>query len=285
LTPPADSALVLRRYQPGAESELVELWNRTHALYGGHVPRTVDYWRWCILARPGVEADDVIILAADEEAAPVVAYGVLGPGAAVLELAIDDGLVGEEREAVAARLVEALEDRCRVRGDEAIAMELPGNDGPLGRAMVAAGYRPEATGSRQLVIVDLALLLEELLAHRAPRLPHGWSPSFRVEIEPGAYHFCPQRRLLVRVGPPAQVTVLEGEGAAGGDPAAASADCRLRTDISTLTDLIFNRVEVEAVLAGSDLTVEPAERAQDVRTLLNLLVVKSSWYTPNADGR
>lgn len=279
----------LASYTPGDEAELVALWNGAHAIYGGHVPRTVESWRWCILERPGVASEDVVIL---RRTGAVQAYGVLGPGGAVLELALAPALEGAAREAVAGALVAALERRCRERGDEEIAIELPRNDGPLDRLLAARSYRAEDTGSLQVAIVDLAALLSAILEQRRSRLPHGWAPGFRLRIAPGDYRFCPQREVIVRVGE-RPAAVADGHGAAvaaveAGTAVAAGAapcDCTLDTDLSTLTDVIFGRTGVEAVLASGAVAVEPASREQDARTLLHLLVLKNPWYTPYADGR
>ena len=74
--------LTLRTFTAGDEPALVDLWNRAHAALGGHVPRTVDYWRWCILERPGVGPEDILILAGSHGP---LAYGALAPGGMVLE--------------------------------------------------------------------------------------------------------------------------------------------------------------------------------------------------------
>ena len=99
----AQAALVLILFgQTDDETALVELWTRAHTAYGGHVRRSVDYWRWCVLARPGVEPAD-ILMATRDDGVPV-GYGVLAGGGVVIEFAIDPSLIGEAREVVAEQL-------------------------------------------------------------------------------------------------------------------------------------------------------------------------------------
>jgi hypothetical protein len=68
--------VTIRAFVPGDEPRLADLWNRAYGGYAGHVPRTVAYWRWCILGRPGLVADDVLVATLAGDAA--AGYGVLG---------------------------------------------------------------------------------------------------------------------------------------------------------------------------------------------------------------
>jgi hypothetical protein len=56
---------IVRNYRPGDDARLVAVWNDSHADYAGLATRTVEYWRWNILSRPGMNADDVLLLEAD----------------------------------------------------------------------------------------------------------------------------------------------------------------------------------------------------------------------------
>jgi len=68
---------------------LVALAGRALGPYGGHVERSLEHWRWSILARPGIEPEaDVLVLstAADE----IQGYGVLAADGTVLVYFVSD---------------------------------------------------------------------------------------------------------------------------------------------------------------------------------------------------
>ena len=263
----------VRNYRPGDETALVALWNLAYASYGGYVPRTLEYWRWCILERPGVTPQDLFIL---QDGRNISAYSVLDPKGTVLEFAVDPTLSSRKREEIATQLIGALEERSRIRGDEVIQFDLPHTDEPIRSALQRTGYDEEKGGCLNMVIIDLAGLLTKILTHRLKRIPEGWSPTFFFEIQPGDYRFCPYRQLYIQIGPPVVIKT---------DSIAASADYIVKTDYSTLTDLIFRRTTVERAMASGCITFHPKSGAKDVETLMGLLPLDGSWYTPYADGR
>ena len=263
-----------RAYRPGDEQALVAVWANSHARYGGFVPRSVSHWRWNILDRPGVHPEDIQIV--QRPHGTIVGYGVLGPGGHVLEFVIAIEQSPRTREAVASSLGRALENRARARGFQMLRFGLPNTDKAVCRALRRLGYRMEPSGSLQLVIVDVAGMVRAMLHHREPELPAGWGPTFLLFLEPGKYRFCPQRRLHVSIGPPAVVTA---------NPDIDIADCTILTDLSILTEIVFGRKSVNDVVEDGSVIVTPSTRMADAATFLRQIVVRSTWYTPIADGR
>ena len=275
----------IRHYRSGDEAALVALWNAAYASYAGYIPRSLQYWRWCILDRPGMSPHDVLILQDEHNQGGILGYGVLGqdgmygvpdPNGVVLELAVDPTLSNLRREQVASRLIMVLEERSRTRGDEMIQFKLPSTDGSICRALRGAGYREEKGEELQVVIVDLAGLLTKILCHRVARIPKGWSPTFILETNPGRYRFCPHRRVRITLEPPVAVAL---------NAMAGVADYRVDTDLSTLTELIFRRTTFEETIAAGRLAVHPGLGVGDVKMLVGLLALSSPWYMPHADGR
>lgn len=271
MSPPAAR---IRSYREGDEGALVPLANRAYAHYAGSVPRTVEHWRWSILARPGVAAADILLLVGGE--GDLLGYGVLGPGGVVLEFCLEPELTGDRRTAAARALKDALEARCLATGQESILFELPRSDARVRALLAAEGYRYEESRSLQLLLVDVAAALTRLLEHRRGRMPHDWRPIFRFELAPG--HYRVPGALVLRVAPGESIPV---SAATGG----AAADVHVRTDLSTLTDLILRRTRYDEARSAGRIVVEPAAREQDARTLCAWLVLKSPWYTPPADDR
>ena len=85
------------------------------------------------------------------------------------------------------------------RNAEGISFQLPSQDKTVGRVLRRAGYREEErTRSLQLIIVDLASLLRELLRRPTVRFPRGWAPTFLMELTPGCYQFTPYQEIGIR---------------------------------------------------------------------------------------
>jgi len=267
------SSLTIRNYHSGDEQALVAMWNLAYACYGGYVSRSPEYWRWCILERPGVSPQDLIILQCEGD---ILGYGVLGPKGAVLELTLDLKLSSRKREKMATRLIMALEERSRIRGDEIMHFKLPYTDEPVCRALKHAGYREERGESFTVAIVDVFSLLAKILCHRESRIPKGWSPTFLLEISSGNYRFPVYQRLRINI---------ESRMVEKVDRMGVTADYTVDTDLSTLTDIIFRRTTFDQALTTGGIIVHPTSGLWEVRTLVSLLTLESPWYTPHSDGR
>lgn len=276
--PSREPAAIARTFVAGDEPRLLDIWNRAYGSYAGQVRRTVEYWRWSIVERPGITPDDVVILTGGDGP---IAYGVLGPAGAVLELAVDPAIVGQRREAVAAQLTQALEERCRTRGGETISFVLPHADDAVQRVLQRAGYRSESSSSFTATVVDVATLLDALLRHRQDRFPSGWSPTFRLVVERGADRVYPRLVTRVRIGPP---LVIEAEAPEAGAPV-DEVDCTISLALSALNRIVLRRGTFDDELAHGRVSVGPAGREHDARTLMSLITLTAPWYTPNADGR
>jgi hypothetical protein len=274
----ASPGLRLRRFRAGDDAALVALAGRALGPYGGHVERSLEHWRWSILARPGVEPEaDVLVLAtaADE----IQGYGVLAADGTVLELFLDPVLVGDAREVAAGTLIAGLEARARERGLETIRLEQPRIDGRVREALVAAGYREEESSSLQVILVNVAEAIRRILAHRQGRFPHGWEPRFVLELAPGFYRPHPTQALLVTVGEGGMVVVSENP------LASVERDVTIAMDLSCLTDLILRRTTFDQARGEARIAVRPASGEQDARTLCDFLGLRTPWYSPPADGR
>lgn len=267
----------MRPFAPGDEAQLVALWNAAYAAYAGYVHRTVSYWRWCVLDRPGLVPADIVVL--DDAARRPVGYGVLGPTDSVLELALDPGLTGAPREAAAERLTQALEARCRARGGEAISFMLPDADDAIQRGLTRAGYRAERMPALTSTIVDVAALFESLLRHRASQIPPGLPRAFRVRVERGAGRTPAVLVTHIELAP--QITVVRETPEAS----ARAADCTVATDLATLNRVVFRIETFDAALAARRLTVQPPTTAAAARTLLGLVTLAAPWFTPASDAR
>lgn len=269
---------MIRCYQSGDENSLTELWESAHADFGGYVPKTPEYWKWCIVDRPGVEPEDILIL---EHGERVVAYAVLaqkkdanGYIGTVLEFAIEPSLSTRKRKFFVNKLIVEIEKRSRYRGDELLNLMVPSKDTAVVSALEKAGYRAEALDVFQLVIVDLVLLLKLILDQRKNSLPAGQSSSFRFAIQPGYYRYCPYESVRIELGPEPEV-----------EESTSNADYTVYTDLSTLTDIIFRRSNFNNAVKNNSMNIKPEDGTEAVRSLFQVLSLKSDWYLPTVDGR
>ncbi len=267
----ARDKVIIRSYRSGDEEALVSLWEQAYASYVGFVPRSVKYWRWCILDRPGVSSQDILILQENDH---ILGYGVLGARGQVLELAIDSRLSKPKRERMAGILIIALEARSRARGDDVIQFMLPHLDKPISRVLRGFGYRQTPSEVFKLAIVDHAGLMKRLLHHRKGKFPKNWSPTFAFGLDSGLIHLPSQDLILIRLLPSIMVEV---------DPVDCSADIKVTTDYWTLVELIFQEITVEQAVVAGRLSVHPEEGKKDLGTLIGLLVIDRPWYVPAAD--
>src|SRR5579872_3662431 len=114
-----------RLFAPGDERAIVELSNRALSRYAGWVPRTVEYWRWAILARPGVDAADIVVL---ESEGTILAYGALHKSGEVLDFVVDASQPHASRGQLATRLVSVLEESARAHKLDMLSFSLPVSD-------------------------------------------------------------------------------------------------------------------------------------------------------------
>ena len=263
----------LRTFRGGDEPLLVDLANRAYGSFGGHVVRDIDRWRWSILQRPGVSAEDILIL--ENESGATEGYAVLGPDGVVLELCLDPELAGKTRATAAARLVAALEERCQDRDLDLITFELPISDEEVRRFLVAEGYRVEPTQSLTVNLIDLPAFLREILNRHRGSLPAEWRAAYLLDVAPGTYPSHRRQRLRVQIGDEAQV-----DEASEKEPG----EIAIATDLSTITEIVFGRLSFQAARDAGRIQIPSDATEPMVRTFFELMAIRSPWYTPPADG-
>lgn len=264
----------VRDYRPGDETPIVELSNRSLASYAGWVPRTVENWRWSILARPGIRTTDVFVL---ENGGKVGAYAVLSQDGSVLDFVVDPDRRRGTRRAYIKEMVQALEDRARSRDCDALMFSLPASDRLVDATLREAGYVAERSDFYSIGILNPQELLQRLLTARHSRLQSLRLGTFSLELTPGQYPFLLMTRLLVRLQPTVQV---QDRSHAVDCPS----DTVIRIDLSSLTELLFCRVSVDSLLAGAQLQVEPGANVAEARELLSALAIGADWHLPPYDG-
>lgn len=267
------SNLQIRGYREGDTIALATLWNTAHRGYGGYVPRTVSYWNWCVLNRPKVSVDDILVI---EEGGAILGYGVLGPKGYVLELAIEPtlslGRIGE----IATTLCKALEKRARAKGDPAIYMSVPAGNRAVCETLCACDYSESNGEFLNMTIVNPVGFIQQVLEHRRKSIPQHWVRTFLLEFTNGYYRFNPFPKVYVQIGNELSVTPVTTE---------QPTDCRINMSLSVFTEVIFNRLILQSAIESEEVTVTPHSELHDAQQLVNLITLRTPWYSPFADRR
>jgi len=266
---------VIRAYRSGDESCIVELSNRCLAPYAGWMPRTVDYWRWSTLARPGVEATDILLL---EKEGKIVGYtAMLGREGSVLDFCVDPDQSSRRRRALIKQLIGALEDHARARQCDHLTFWEPASDTLVDEALRESGYVVEQGQYFSLGILNPHYLLQEILAARRDQLSAMSLTTCVFELSPGGYPFLLNSRLLVRLEPTVQVEDIS-------DASEYPEECVIRIDLCALTDLLFCGAAVDTLLQQSQLEILPEASLAEARKLLETIAVRAPWHVPRSDG-
>ncbi len=268
-------AALVRPYQPGDEGSIVQLSNRCLAPYAGWMPRTVDYWRWSTLARPGVRPTDILLLENDGK---VVGYtAMLARDGSVLEFCVDPDQPSRGRRALIKQLIGALEEHARASECDSLTFCEPASDTLLDKALRESGYVVEQGQYFSVGVLNPRCLLQQVLTGRRDQLSGMSVTAFVFELSPGKYPYLLNTRLHVRVEPNVEVTDIS-------DAAQYPKECVIRLDLCALTELLFCAATVDFLLQQSRLDIRPQASLADARRLLETLAIRSLWHVPRSDG-
>jgi hypothetical protein len=264
----------LRAFRPGDEDPIVALSNRCLAPYAGWVPRTVEYWRWSTLTRPGVEPTDILLL---ETAGKLVGYTALGRDGNVLDFCVDPDQPARGRRTLIKQLIVALEAHARARRYDSLTFSEPATDRLVDGALRASGYVVEQSQFFSLGVLNPLHLLQQILLARQSRLATLGVRSFVLELMPGRYPFLLNTRLLVQLDAELPIRDIS-------DAAEYPGESVIRMDLCVLTDLIFCGVGVDSLLQQSQLDIRPAASMADARKLLDVIAIRAPWHVPRSDA-
>jgi hypothetical protein len=265
---------IVRNYRPGDAPSLLAIWNESYAGYAGLVTRSVEYWCWSILSRPGMNADDVLLLEADGR---VLGYGALWTRGTVLDFVVDPEQRPRARRAMIRQLLSALEARARERGWDGIDFLLPASDRLMDETLRGAAYMVEPGPCFMAKVLNPQAFLLQLMRSREKSLSAFSGQSLVVTLTPGNEPFLLQTRLLIRI---AETIGVEDVS----DAPDRRADCTVQLSTTALVELIFCRATPEDMLQNSRLTIDPPSRRAEVCRLLSALALESPWYTPRSDA-
>jgi len=252
----------VRVFRAGDESGIVELFNRVYREYGGFVPRTVEYWRWCCLKRPDVMDDGVFLALRGER---LCGYLVAGSSGNIWEFCVDE----DEREVATVLLGEALKYLEKV-GASSVNINVP-RDGGIVESLREAGFG-ELPAERMFVTAlnPVALVRDLIAPHKQAiagkdyalgfklhQVPYGVDTEFSVKVNDG--------KAEVSEGFPSTPSVVVELG------------------FMDLLSVLFEGASLGKLFLGRRVKVSPFWKFRSVLGFLSTVRLKDSWYFPLSD--
>lgn len=254
---------LVRTFREGDERSVVKLFNETYAEYGGFVPRTMEYWRWCCLERPDVERNGIILVFDGEQ---LCGYVVVGSSGNIWEFCVDG-----DREPVASILLHEAMKYLEGLGVSSVNVNVP-LDEALARVLVKAGFAQvpvermfASTLSSRALISELvageskkiAGLSDEEIAFKLERVPFGVKDSFSVKMLGG--------EVEVYDGLPRSPTII------------------VNADFGVFLSVLFGVLSPYRPLFGRKLKVKPFWKTRTVLKFLSSVCVRGPWFFPLSD--
>ena len=256
--------LSVRTFRNGDEPAIVELFNNAYSGYGGFVPRTVEYWRWCCLERPDVEKNG-IFLAFDGER--LCGYLVAGSSGNIWEFCVADN----DRDTAKTLLSEALGYLEKV-GASSVSVNVP-SDANIVEDLCEAGFG-EAFAARMFVTtLSPAALVQALVNPRKEVLMKKLDAEFGVQLRGVPYGASKEFSVKIHN---ASVEVEEGF------PTKPSVIVELK--FMDLLSVLFGCSNANRLLLTGKMRVKPFRKSGAVLTLLSAIRLRSSWFFPLSDS-
>ncbi len=257
----------LHAYRARDEEDLISLFNRVHEGLIGFVPRTLEYWRWCVLSRPDMSEEGVVVAT---HSGQIVGYAAVEKSGDILEFCHDSSYGTRT-------LVSDLLDWCvnyaQEQGANSVSLNAPVQDSVIRQACNEAGFTEEPFPSLFLRVLDL----KAILSHNVGQLTDE-KKSLDEAILINLRNFplwCAQHlAILARCG---EIVVSTEK--------LTQPTIEIDVDISTISSCIFgSKKTLYRAVLDRRLTVRPLRKLfKALKVLSWLQLQKGAWYVPKAD--
>jgi hypothetical protein len=254
----------VRSFRGGDEELVVGLFNKVYAGYGGYVPRTVEYWRWCCLRRPDVDERGVF-LAFDGER--LCGYVVAGSSGNIWEYCVANG------QEMAARMLlsEALK-YLESLGVSSVNINVP-RDAGVAAALAEAGFGEVAPERMFITTLSPASLVRALVSSWKGGLFGASDEAFAVRL----------RGVPVGVGSEFSVKVGGGGKVEVSEGCLAEASVVIDLGFLDFLSFLFDGSSAGRLLLAGRLRVRPFRKFRVALRFLSALRPTSSWFFPLSD--
>ncbi len=255
--------LSVRTFRDGDEPAIVELFNRIYGRYGGFVPRTVEYWRWCCLERPDVERDGVFLVFENEK---ICGYLVAGSSGNIWEFCVAE----DNEEATGALLGEAVSYLEKI-GVSSVNVNVP-SDATFVKGLRKAGFGKVPSAKMFVTTLSPAALVQTLATPRKEDLEEKFDEEFGVRLRDVPYGVSKEFFMKIH---DASVKIAEGF------PANPSVTIEL--GFADFLSILFGDSSASRLFLTGKMKVKPLRKLGAVLALLSMIRLKGSWFFPLSD--
>jgi hypothetical protein len=255
---------LVRSFRDGDEQAIIELFNNVYGRYGGFVPRTAEYWRWCCLERPDVERDGIFLVFG---CGRLCGYLVAGSSGNIWEFCVADN----DREAAGVLLGEAVSYLDRV-GVCSVNINVP-SDTAIVEVLREAGFgEVDPVDAMFVTTLNPAALVREMVTPQEKVLVKRFDDEFGIRLRDVPYGVATEFSVKIRNS---SVGVVEGF------PVEPSIVVELR--FVDLLSVLFGGSNAGQLFLTGKMRVRPFWKLRKVLTLLSAIGLKSSWFFPLSD--
>ncbi|MEM2440179.1 MAG: hypothetical protein QW493_03060 [Candidatus Bathyarchaeia archaeon] len=257
---------IIRNFTEGDEEGIVQLFNESYARFGGHVPRTVEYWRWCCLKRPDVRKEG-IFLAFDKETGDLEGYVVAGLSGNLWELCVKP-----DRKEVALILLEKAVDYLEEMGVSAVNVNVPEDDEALNEACKEMGFARVDVHKLFVGALSFGKLIS-MLACKVENAPlANLKETICIKIDDAP--FWVEKAVSIRVEG-GKMEVLEG--------LIESPTIHVKTDVKTFLAVLMGVLSPRRALLNLKMRIKPFWKIPALNRFLCLLQISDKWFWPLTD--
>jgi len=263
---PQNNEYCIRTYIQGDENDLILLFNKAYDHFAGLVPRTLEYWKWCILSRPNLSEEGIaVVVNADK----IVGYAAVDKSGNILELCYDPD---HGRKKIVSMLLTWCIDYVRFQGGNSVSLNAPVQDGIIRQACKESEFTEEPFPTLFLKVQDLPQLLKKIVGQEN-RLKRDFQETvvFSLRKVPSS---CPNH-VVLQIQNGTAIVLMDDE---------AKPTIKIEVDLSTISECVFGsrRRLYKAILDGR-LKVRPLRKVIKAMKILSLLQLRNPWYIPGAD--
>ena len=256
----------VRGFEDGDAVEVVRLFDRVYAGYGGFTLKTPEYWRWCCLKRPDVERDGLFVVVDGDE--NVVGYAVVGRSGNVWELCYDSGRDGEE---VVSLLLDKATRYLERVGATSMSFNASKEDHVLNNVCGKFGFGVVPPYQMFLSVLNFRKFVSMLMNSKREELMEKFDEAVLVKLKDAPFWI--DNTVFIQIS---------RDGVEVGD-AAQSPTISMETDVITLASLLFGVLSPFQSLIRLRLRVKPFWKTPTLLRLLSSLRVKAGWFFPLSD--
>ena len=257
----------VRNFENGDETEIVRLFDRAYARYGGFVSRNPKYWLWCCLQRPGVSREGIFVVVNENEN-NVVGYAVAGKSGNIWEMCYDPQ---HDVEKVVGMLLSETTRYLENIGAATVAFNAVEDDPALRKVCNESGFEALTAARMYLSILDIRGIVTLLEEDNREELIKYFDESVLVELEDAPQWI--KKTLFVRIGRDG-VYVEEN---------VHPYTIFVKTDFATFSSLLAGILTPSEAISQSRLKIEPAGKSSTFVKLFSILSLDAKWFFPLSD--